>query len=46
MAGEQGGDMRLLVEEIAKALVDEPDQVQVSAGARIEGAIGKMVRAR
>ena len=29
-----------------KALVDEPDQVQVSAGARIEGAIGKMVRAR
>jgi uncharacterized protein len=31
MAGEQGGDMRLLVEEIAKALVDEPDQVQVSA---------------
>jgi uncharacterized protein len=31
MAGEQGGDMRLLVEEIAKALVDEPEQVQVSA---------------
>jgi predicted RNA-binding protein YlqC (UPF0109 family) len=34
MANEQGGDMRLLVEEIAKALVDEPAQVEVSA---IEG---------
>ncbi len=31
MANEHGGDMRLLVEEIAKALVDEPEQVQVSA---------------
>jgi predicted RNA-binding protein YlqC (UPF0109 family) len=31
MASEQGGDMRMLVEEIAKALVDEPEQVQVSA---------------
>ncbi|HSE48473.1 MAG TPA: KH domain-containing protein [Terriglobales bacterium] len=31
MANEQGGDMRMLVEEIAKALVDEPEQVQVSA---------------
>ncbi len=31
MASEQGGDMRMLVEEIAKALVDEPDQVQVHA---------------
>jgi predicted RNA-binding protein YlqC (UPF0109 family) len=31
MASEQGGDMRMLVEEIAKALVDEPDQVQVNA---------------
>ena len=31
MASEQGGDMRLLVEEIAKALVDEPEQVQVHA---------------
>ena len=31
MASEQGGDMRLLVEEIAKALVDEPEHVQVSA---------------
>ncbi len=31
MAGEQGGDMRLLVEEIAKALVDEPEHVQVNS---------------
>jgi uncharacterized protein len=31
MANEPGGDMRLLVEEIAKALVDEPEQVQVNA---------------
>ena len=31
MASEPGGDMRLLVEEIAKALVDEPGQVQVNA---------------
>ncbi len=31
MASEQGGDMRMLVEEIAKALVDEPEQVQVNA---------------
>jgi predicted RNA-binding protein YlqC (UPF0109 family) len=31
MANEPGGDMRLLVEEIAKALVDEPELVQVSA---------------
>ena len=29
MGGEQGGDMRALVEQIAKALVDEPDQVAV-----------------
>lgn len=28
---EQGGDMRALVEEIAKALVDEPDKVVVHA---------------
>ncbi len=31
MAGEQGGDMRALVEQIAKALVDEPGQVSVQA---------------
>ena len=28
---EQGGDMRLLVEQIAKALVDEPEKVVVQA---------------
>ncbi len=28
---DHGGDMRLLVEEIAKALVDEPEQVEVTA---------------
>jgi predicted RNA-binding protein YlqC (UPF0109 family) len=27
---EQGGDVRALVEQIAKALVDEPDQVSVN----------------
>ncbi len=26
---EQGGDMRALIEQIAKALVDEPEQVSV-----------------
>ncbi len=31
MASEQGGDMRVLVEQIAKALVDEPEQVSVQA---------------
>ena len=31
MPGDQGGDMRMLVEEIAKALVDEPEQVAVRA---------------
>jgi len=29
MASEQGGDMRVLVERIAKALVDEPEEVAV-----------------
>ena len=29
MASEQGGDMQALVELIAKALVDEPEQVAV-----------------
>ncbi len=28
---EQGGDMRALVEQIAKALVDQPDKVSVQA---------------
>ena len=30
MAGEPGGDMRALVEQMAKALVDQPDQVAVN----------------
>ena len=29
MTTEQGGDMRALVEQIAKALVDQPDKVSV-----------------
>ena len=29
MTSEQGGDIRTLVEQIAKALVDEPEQVSV-----------------
>ncbi len=29
MTSEQGGDIRMLVEQIAKALVDEPEQVSV-----------------
>jgi len=31
MASDQGGDVRALVEQIAKSLVDEPDQVSVQA---------------
>ena len=31
MATDQGGDMRALVEQIARALVDEPEQVAVQA---------------
>jgi uncharacterized protein len=31
MATDQGGDMRALVEHIARALVDEPEQVSVQA---------------
>lgn len=31
MTGEQAGDMRALIEQIAKALVDEPEQVAVDA---------------
>jgi predicted RNA-binding protein YlqC (UPF0109 family) len=29
MGGEQGGDMRALIEKIAKALVDDPEHVVV-----------------
>ncbi len=31
MATDQGGDMRALVEQIARALVDEPAQVSVQS---------------
>ncbi len=31
MSTEQNGDMRKVVEEIARALVDEPEQVSVQA---------------
>jgi uncharacterized protein len=31
MTAEQSGDMRVLIEHIAKALVDAPDQVAVDA---------------
>jgi len=31
MVIEQGGDMRVLIEEIAKALVDEPEEVVVQS---------------
>lgn len=31
MATDQGGDMRALVEQIARALVDDPAQVSVQA---------------
>jgi len=30
MTGEPGGDMKALVEQMAKALVDEPEKVSVS----------------
>ncbi len=30
MTGEPGGDMRALVEQMAKALVDQPEQVAVN----------------
>jgi len=30
MTGEPGGDMRALVEQMAKALVDEPEKVSVN----------------
>ena len=34
MTGEQGGDMQALVEQMAKALVDEPEKASVNV---IEG---------
>ena len=36
---EQGGDMRALVEDIAKTLVDQPDQVSVQAVERDETTV-------
>jgi uncharacterized protein len=36
---EQGGDMRALVEDIAKILVDQPDQVSVQAVERDETTV-------
>ena len=35
----QSGDMRALVEDIAKALVDQPDQVSVQAVERDEATV-------
>ncbi len=43
MTSEQGGDMRMLVEQIAKALVDEPEQVSVQA---VEGEQGTVLELR
>jgi predicted RNA-binding protein YlqC (UPF0109 family) len=40
---EQGGDIRMLVEQIAKALVDEPDQVSVQV---VEGEQGAVLELR
>lgn len=39
MSGEQAGDMRALVEQIAKVLVDEPDQVTVDAADDGDGTV-------
>ncbi len=38
MPSDPSGDMRKLVEEIAKALVDEPEQVSVAATESEQGA--------
>lgn len=39
MTSEQGGDIRMLVEQLAKALVDEPDQVSVQMTEGEQGAV-------
>lgn len=39
MTGEHGGDMRSLVEQIAKVLVDAPDQVAVDAVETDDGTV-------
>ena len=36
---EQSGDMRALIEQIAKALVDEPDQVSVNQVNEAQGTV-------
>ena len=39
MTSEQGGDVRMLVEQIAKALVDEPEQVSVQTVEDDQGTV-------
>ena len=39
MTTEQAGDMRTLIEQIAKALVDVPDQVAVEAVDEDDGTV-------
>ncbi|HEV2022696.1 MAG TPA: KH domain-containing protein [Terriglobales bacterium] len=39
MTSEQGGDIRMLVEQIAKALVDEPEQVSVQTVEDEQGTV-------
>jgi uncharacterized protein len=39
MSGEQSGEMRILIEQIAKALVDNPDQVSVDAVDEEQGTV-------
>jgi len=43
MTSDQSGDIRMLVEQIAKALVDEPEQVSVQA---VEGEQGTVLELR
>ncbi len=43
MTSEHGGDIRMLVEQIAKALVDEPEQVSVQV---VEGEQGTVLELR
>ena len=39
MTSEQGGDIRMLVEQLAKALVDEPEQVSVQVTESDQGTV-------
>lgn len=43
MTSDQSGDIRMLVEQIAKALVDEPEQVSVQV---VEGEQGTVLELR